>query len=57
MKLLFDQNFSYKFPPHIIWLRSGNSSVDKNAELLLRYATQIQTMISSNETGIVKVIG
>lgn len=45
------------FPPHIIWLRSGNSSVDKNAELLLGYAEQIKTMILSNETGIVEVIG
>lgn len=45
------------FPPHIIWLRSGNSSVDTNAELLLRHADQIQTMILSQETGIVEVVG
>lgn len=47
----------YGFPPHIIWLRSGNSSVEKNAELLLGYAERIKTMILSNDTGIVEVIG
>lgn len=47
----------YGFPPYIIWLRSGNSSVDKNAELLLGYAKRIKTIILSNETGIVEVIG
>ncbi len=91
MKLLFDQNLSYRlvakvndifresahvaalgldkasdfndlttyhgFPPHIIWLRSGNSSVRKNAELLLGYAEKIKAMILSNETGIVEVLG
>jgi predicted nuclease of predicted toxin-antitoxin system len=45
------------FPPYIIWLRMGNSSVEKSAEVLLGYAERIKTMILSNQTGIVEVIG
>lgn len=45
------------FPPHVIWLRAGNSSVDKNTEILHKYAEQIKAIISANETGIIEVIG
>jgi len=47
----------YGFPPHIIWLRLGNSSVYKNATVLLEYADQIKMMILNNQTAIVEVIG
>ncbi len=52
-----DLSTYYGFPPHIIWLRMGNSSVDKSAAVLLGHADQIKIMILSNQTGIVEVIG
>lgn len=47
----------YGFPPHIIWLRMGNCSVDNSAAILLGYADQIKQMILGNQTGIIEVIG
>ena len=67
MKLLFDQNLSYRivakvlenFPEssHVIWLRAGNSSVEHNVQLLLRHAKRIIEIINNNETGIIEVLG
>ncbi|HQS66217.1 MAG TPA: DUF5615 family PIN-like protein [Sulfuricurvum sp.] len=45
------------FPPHIIWLRTGNSSVEKNGETLLKHAVRIKAIIKANEIGIIEIIG
>ncbi|MCL4432707.1 MAG: DUF5615 family PIN-like protein [Epsilonproteobacteria bacterium] len=47
----------YGFPPHIIWLRIGNSSVENNGEILLKHALRIKAIIEANETGIIEIIG
>ena len=47
----------YGFPPHVIWLRAGNSSVEHNVQLLLRHAERIIEIINNNETGIIEVLG
>jgi predicted nuclease of predicted toxin-antitoxin system len=46
----------YGFPPHIIWLRMGNGSVDKSATVLLSYSDQIVEIVLGNQTGIIEVI-
>ena len=45
------------FPPHIIWLRIGNSSVESNEEILLKHAVRIKAIIEANATGIIEIIG
>jgi predicted nuclease of predicted toxin-antitoxin system len=45
----------YDFPPYIIWLRTGNSSVNMAVELLTKYQKQILNIISENETGIIEI--
>lgn len=52
-----DLSTYHGFPPHIIWLRIGNGSVEHASSALLNNADRIKTMIASCETGIVEVIG
>ncbi len=52
-----DLSTYHGFPPHIIWLRIGNGSVERSSSVLLNNADRIKTMIQSNQTGIVEVIG
>lgn len=52
-----DLSIYHGFPPHIIWLRIGNGSVERSSSVLINNANRIKTMIESNETGIVEVIG
>jgi predicted nuclease of predicted toxin-antitoxin system len=41
MKLLFDQNLSFKLCQHIIWLRAGNQSTVAISTLMRRHADLI----------------
>lgn len=52
-----DLSIYHGFPPHIIWLRIGNGSVERSSAVLINNANKIKMMIESNETGIVEVIG
>jgi predicted nuclease of predicted toxin-antitoxin system len=45
----------YNFPPHIIWLRLGNSSVELAVETLTKHKKKILEIISENETGIIEI--
>lgn len=45
----------YNFPPHIIWLRLGNSRVEVAYETLLKYKEKICKIVDENETGIIEI--
>jgi len=45
----------YDFPPHIIWLRIGNSRVAAAQEALLKYQKKICTIVEENRTGIIEI--
>lgn len=45
----------YDFPPHIIWLRLGNSRVSVAEEALVRHRQRICDIVKENETGIIEV--
>jgi predicted nuclease of predicted toxin-antitoxin system len=45
----------HDFPPHIIWLRLGNSRVSKAEESLIKFQTQICSIVEENETGIIEI--
>lgn len=51
-----DLSIYHGFPPHIIWLRIGNGSVERTLSVLLNNANQIKKILESNKTGIVEVI-
>jgi predicted nuclease of predicted toxin-antitoxin system len=43
------------FPPHIIWLRLGNSRSDTAANALLQHADTIEKIISNAKEGIIEI--
>lgn len=43
------------FPPHIIWLRLGNSHSDTVAKALLQHADTIHQIISDAKEGIIEI--
>ncbi|MEA1892582.1 MAG: DUF5615 family PIN-like protein [Campylobacterota bacterium] len=45
----------YDFPPHIIWLRLGNSRIVAAQEVLLKYKDRICMTVEENETGIIEI--
>ena len=45
----------YNFPPHIIWLRLGNSKITPIQEVLTQYQKKICTIIKENSTGIIEL--
>ena len=45
----------HDFPPHIIWLRLGNSRVYKAEEALIKYKNRICSIVEENETGIIEI--
>ncbi len=45
----------YNFPPHIIWLRLGNSRVSRVEEALLKYKVEISSIVEKNITGIIEI--
>ena len=47
----------YNFPPHVIWLRLGNSSVTTAQNILEKYQERIFTFIEENKTGIIEING
>ncbi len=46
----------YDFPPHIIWLRVGNSRVSAAQEVLIKYQNKICEIIEENKTGIIEIV-
>jgi len=45
----------YNFPPHIVWLRLGNSRITEAERILTLYYEDICKIISENETGIIEI--
>jgi len=45
----------YDFPPHIIWLRLGNSRISVTEEVLTKYKDKICTIVEENKTGIIEI--
>ncbi len=45
----------HDFPPHIIWLRLGNSRISVAEEVLIRYKDKICTIVGENQTGIIEI--
>ncbi len=45
----------YDFPPHIIWLRLGNSRVSITQEALVKHKDEICSIIEENKTGIIEI--
>ena len=45
----------YGFPPHIIWLRLGNSRIAEAEQALCMHKKTIFKIITENKTGIVEV--
>ena len=43
------------FPPHIIWLRLGNSRVSRAEEALVKHKDKISSIIEENITGIIEI--
>ena len=45
----------YDFPPHIIWLRLGNSRVVDIENILIKYQEKICEIIKESKTGIIEI--
>ncbi|MDF1882319.1 DUF5615 family PIN-like protein [Sulfurimonas sp. SAG-AH-194-C21] len=45
----------YDFPPHIIWLRLGNSRVSTAEEVLRKYEDKICKIVKDAEIGIIDI--
>ena len=45
----------YDFPPHIIWLRLGNSRVSVAQDILVKYKDRICIIVQENKTGIIEI--
>jgi len=45
----------YDFPPHIIWLRLGNSRITVAQDVLVKYKDRICVIIQENKTGIIEI--
>ena len=45
----------YGFPPHIIWLRLGNSRIEAVQEVLEKHYEKICEILQENETGIIEI--
>ena len=45
----------YNFPPHIIWLRLGNSRVSIAENILVKYKEKISMIIDENKIGIIEI--
>ena len=45
----------YDYPPHIIWIRLGNSRVSAVQAVLEKYKDQICSIIEDNKTGIIEI--
>jgi len=50
-----DLSTLYDFPPQIIWLKLGNSSVDAAQAVLLKYREYITTTILESSIGIIEI--
>lgn len=47
----------YNFPPHIIWLRLGNSRISQVEQVLTQHQEKICHIVSENEVGIIEING
>ncbi len=45
----------YDFPPHIIWLRLGNSRIEAAQTALTIHKDAICSIVQENETGIIEI--
>ena len=45
----------YNFPPHVIWLRLGNSRISAAEEVLKKYHDKICTIVEENKVGIIEI--
>jgi len=45
----------YNFPPHIIWLRLGNSRISATEKALVKYKDKICAIVEENQTGIIEI--
>jgi predicted nuclease of predicted toxin-antitoxin system len=50
-----DLNFLYGFPPKIIWLRTGNLTTKRIAEILDEYAVEISNFIENKQYGCFEI--
>ena len=45
----------YNFPPHIIWLRLGNSRVSIAQDVLIKHKDKICLIVGENKIGIIEI--
>ena len=45
----------YDFPPHIIWLRLGNSRIEVAQKALLKHKKNICEIVKDTKTGIIEI--
>ena len=45
----------YDFPPHILWLRLGNTRVFSVEDILIRHKDKICTIVDENKKGIIEL--
>ena len=45
----------YDFPPHIVWLRLGNSRVSLAQDVLIKYKNKICMIVQENKIGIIEI--
>jgi len=45
----------YNFPPHIIWLRLGNSRVATVYDVLVKHKDKVNSIVKENKTGIIEI--
>jgi len=58
--LTFDEDFSeiqnmFSYPPKIIWWRTGNTSTNEIAMLLLKHQDNIDDFFNNDEFGIFEI--
>jgi len=52
-----DLSILHGFPPHVIWLRLGNSRISVAKDALINYFDEIKRIIEEGKEGIIEIEG
>ena len=44
------------FPPHVVWIKSGNSRVDEIENLLRKHSIRIREFFESHKLGLIEIL-
>lgn len=50
-----DRSIVFDFPPHVVWLRCGNSRVADIEWLLRKHKTKIEAFVNKGRQGVIEI--